>query len=169
MRLRAILVAAMILATGCSDREDTPPSAYRHSRDRIIAALGGRVFGQQPCFRTINGQPGVLSTELCYRMDPPRRMRGIWAKDFEQSHFYPDLRAAPDEVPGQSQIWLDPDGGGLPVEEQQQLEASCNGCFVYLDFVGRRTSVEGVYGHMGSARHYVIVDRLIEAKVLREE
>jgi hypothetical protein len=146
-----------------------PPSAYRHSRDRIIAALGGRVFGQQPCFRTINGQEGVLSTELCYRMDPPRRMSGIWAKNFEQSGFYPDLTAPPSGIAADSQIWLEPDGGGLPISTQEQLEASCHGCFLYLDFIGRRTSVAGVYGHMGSARHYVVVDRLIEAKVLREQ
>jgi hypothetical protein len=40
------------------------------------------------------------------------------------------------------------------------------GLCVYLDFIGRRTAVAGGYGDMGLARHIVVVDRVLGAKVL---
>jgi hypothetical protein len=40
------------------------------------------------------------------------------------------------------------------------------GCTVYLDFIGRRTAVQGSYGHMGAAKNIVIVDRVLAARLL---
>jgi hypothetical protein len=37
--------------------------------------------------------------------------------------------------------------------------------YVRLDFIGRRTAVSGRYGHMGLSVHYVVVDRIISARI----
>jgi len=35
-----------------------------------------------------------------------------------------------------------------------------------LEFIGRRTLVEGSYGHMGLAKHLIVVDRIIDEKAV---
>jgi hypothetical protein len=169
MSARLLLPAAGLFLLGCGGSGDTPPSAYRHSRDRLIATLGGSVFGQQPCFRTINGQPRVLSIALCYRLEKQRRVRGIWTKAFEESAFYPNRTLPPTQADPDSRIWLELEPGILPERQQRDLERKCGGsCSIYLDFVGRRTSVKGRYGHMGMSDHYLVVDRVFKAEVLEE-
>lgn len=155
--MRAIALAGLaLIVSGCSD--GTPPTAYKHVKDQLRAATG--LDG--PCFRTINGEPGRLADRDCYRFERPQRMRGVARTGFESGSFYPGRTELP--KPGErSDTWLQLEPGLLSGPMRRTCE---KGCVLWLDFVGRQTSVEGGYGHMGLAKHLIVADRIVEAKVL---
>jgi hypothetical protein len=127
-------------------------------RDQIAAATGFT----GPCFRTINGQPGRLPDADCYRFSGAQRIRGVAALGFESGSFYAGRTTTPAPAEG-SDLWLSLEPNLLSGE----LRSRCQqGCFLSLDFIGRRTAVEGSYGHMGSAKHLIVIDRLTDVKPL---
>jgi len=77
-----------------------------------------------------------------------------------------DFFAGRTTVPKENQssdIWIEVDPGVLPTN----VRDSCRtGCSIYLDFLGRRTAVEGHYGHMGMSKHQIVVDRVLYARLL---
>jgi hypothetical protein len=78
------------------------------------------------------------------------------------SRFYPGAHEAPAQGQ-QSDLWLSLE----PQLLSPQLRKKCEqGCLLALDFIGRRTAVEGSYGHMGLAKHLIVVDRVIGARPL---
>jgi hypothetical protein len=105
--------------------------------------------------------------EDCVDFLPAERMRGIWVSGFETSNFVPDATAPPRAGDaGWQAIWLDFARGAAP-DRDLQLEAQRLGrAAVAIDFVGRRARIAGSYGHMGSARGLVIVDRIISIRIL---
>ena len=162
MTKRATSVAASLLLAGCSD--GTPPSAYKHARDRLLATIPLVIFDDDlyPCFRTIDGRPARLPDAECYRLTDAQRLRGVARTGFEAGSFYPGRTTLP-QADEQSDLWIELDPSDLAPE----VRRSCTqGCAVYLDFIGRRTAVPGSYGHMGSARHLIIVDRVLSARIL---
>jgi hypothetical protein len=83
-------------------------------------------------------------------------------KGFEAGSFYPGRTQAPAEGE-RSDLWLSIEPDMLPAS----VGAGCSdACILRLDFIGRQTLVEGGYGHMGAAKHMIIVDRVREARVL---
>lgn len=155
--MRAIALAALaLIMSGCSD--GTPPAAYKHAKDQLRAATGL----DAPCFRTINGQPGRLPDRDCYRFEQPQRMRGVAITGFESGSFYPRRTARPKHGE-RSDTWLRLEPGLLSGPVRRACE---KGCVLWLDFVGRQTSVEGSYGHMGVAKRLIVADRVVQAKVL---
>lgn len=154
--MTALLVAALA-ASGCSD--GTPPSAYQHLQDRFRAATG--LYG--PCFRTIDGQPRRLRDADCFRLREPRRIRGIAVLGFEDGRFFPGRTTMPPEREP-SDLWLSIEPDILPQELADRCSDRCN---IYVDLIGRRTLVAGRYAHMGAARHMVVVDRIVAARLLR--
>jgi hypothetical protein len=161
-----IVIGIGVLLASCHPRfPQTPPKAYLDVRDRIAAATGLPLLGWGPCQRALRDdtyKPRKNLTEICYKMTPPRRMRGLWRYEFEGSQFCPSPATRCDYVSSekriQPQIWLSipfhlPDTG-KPAREA-----------VYaIDFIGRRTMVPGHYGHMGVFDEEVVVDRLISMK-----
>jgi hypothetical protein len=104
----------------------------------------------------VSGPP----TDECYRMLPRQRYRGVWVNEFEGSRFYPgqsNVHAARDEA----RIWLD-------VERVSLGDLEANGQAYLLEIEGRRTMLPGPFGHMGSADHELIVDRVISAAPIQE-
>lgn len=92
-------------------------------------------------------------------------MQGLWRNDFEGSQFCPapaktcgyldsDKRAAPI-------IWMD-FAISLPVDFKEQGR----GGLYAVDFIGRRFSSRGHYGHLGMFDEAVVVDRMISIKQL---
>jgi hypothetical protein len=159
--MRATMLASCLLVVGCSD---TPPSAYQHPRDQFFAAIPLTMINDDfnACFRTVDGRPGRLSDEDCYRFNDPERMRGVLIAGFETSSFYPG-RTTPPAHDERSGYWMDVPHGVLPADLWRRCGA---GCAIRLDFIGRRTAVQGGYGHMSLASHMIIVDRVIEATPL---
>jgi hypothetical protein len=158
-------VSLALLIAACGE---TPPSAYRHSRDQLLAAVPAAVFDQDlhPCFRTVAGEPSRLTDEDCYRFGKPQRRSGVWANGFEEGRFYPNVSAQPSPE-ARTDFWLEMKPGAIPASQKPQVSLKMKATrYVRLDFIGRQTAVPGAYGHMGMAKHLIIVDRVLQAKAL---
>lgn len=161
--MKRVLLAMLLLTSicACSDRSSIAAS-YKSPLDRAVVQLGFG-FGYKPCYRkeeTPYGDVfGFIGDEECYRFDPPVRMRGIWLDEFEGSEFLPGATEAPAEWHySHEAIWL---GFARP----EPLLARENGeprAFA-VEFIGRRATYPGRYGHMGGSRHMVIVKKLLSA------
>jgi hypothetical protein len=134
--------------------------AYSHIRDRMIVRLGLTSFGVYPCTerRPQGDIIGSLPTDECYRMTKPIRWQGLWRNDFEGSRFCPfPAKQCAFGTPGE-RIWLSMRAGSVTMKNERF------GGLYEVDFVGRRTAVKGLHGHMGGSDHELIVDRLISMK-----
>ncbi|MEJ7777014.1 MAG: hypothetical protein WKF52_06495 [Sphingomicrobium sp.] len=163
MMMRALLSTFLLLSIcGCSDRSSIA-APYKSLWDRFIVQLG-LGFGYTPCYRD-EASPygnflGFIGNEQCYRFNPPERMRGIWLDEDEDSEFLPNATRAPAEWRySPNAIWLD-------FTRHEPLLNRGNGepqAFA-LEFIGRRATYPGRYGHMGGSRHLVIVKKLLSAR-----
>lgn len=99
---------------------------------------------------------GEVPVDECFRMDPPRRWKGLWRDEFEGSRFCPAPATRCDfNMPGDL-IWLNP-------ERVSRKEP--DGGLYAVEFIGRRTAVKGrFYGHLGGSDYELIVDRFISMK-----
>ena len=163
---RALLSTLLLLSLGgCSDRSAIA-APYKNPWDRVVVQIGFG-FGYEPCYRkeeTPYGDVfGFIGNEECFRFDPPERMRGIWLYEFEGSEFLPDATEAPADWPvgagySRNAVWLEFSG-------PEPLLADWHGerRAYEIEFVGRRASFPGRYGHMGGSPHMVIVKELLSA------
>jgi hypothetical protein len=167
VRSCAFVCATSALLLGCG----TPPAAYSHAQDKLFAAVPLLVLFNddfQPCFRTVNGKPTRLSDRECYRFGQPHHIRGVAITGFEAGEFYRGwTRVPPAGAP--TDDYLQFDGRTLASGAMKDARTKCSrkmGCTVYLDFIGRRTAVQGTYGNGGLSKNIVIVDRLLAARLL---
>ena len=155
----SVCCSATIAHAGLNDK--LPPEAYRSPIDQQIARTGKGIPGRPyPCSYSHieNGQEVIESqpTELCVKMQPQQRWRGLWRDDFEGSRFCPaPARECTHDSPGE-QIWLSetpgrPDGGLYRVE-----------------FIGRKTMYKGPYGHMGVFDQEITIDRPISIELIED-
>ena len=155
MRYCLVAVAAL-LASSCSNGPS--PSAYKHFKDKVWAVTRWDV----PCDRTIGGRPSRLPDADCYRFNEAQRLLGVAQLGFEADVYYPGNAKLP--TPHQeSDFRVSVEPSLLPATIRTRCEKSC---VVALDFIGRRTTVEGGYGHAGLGRHLIVVDRILGAKAL---
>ena len=146
---------------GCSG---SPPAAYEHPRDQFFAAIPLTIIDAdfRPCFRTVDGRPARLADADCYSFTNAERMRGVSISGFETGSFYPGRITLPQRGE-QSGFWMDLDPRLLPTD----VRSRCGeGYALRLDFIGRRTAVQGAYGPWGMAGHIILVDRVLEATLL---
>ncbi len=152
-------LAAIAILAACSDRPaETPTRAYAHFMDRLRAATGG--IAGWPRDR---GEAERLSTEACYRMTPPQRMRGVWIDEFEDSRFLPGAGAASADGRSSPRIWLDTQSRGIirlarPREGERHVWL--------IDFIGVQTEHAGGYGHLNSSDHIVVVQRVTGMRLM---
>lgn len=160
MKLGSLILFALV--AGCGVR--SPPSAYQHLRDQLFAVLPLSIINNNlyPCFRTVNGKPGRLRDEECYRFAEPERMSGVVYLYFDRAgQFYPGLKQEPNDE-ASSEVWVNLD----PSIITDEMLDGCEHCNLYLEFVGRRTLVSGRYGHMGACEHLVVIDQVLIIKVI---
>lgn len=155
---------ARLLTTACTE-EDVGRGCYRQD---------GRAHREFPCTRR-TGAAIVewLPTDQCYRMEAPRRYKGIWVDAFEGQHFIPDGATAPQwprtgsETPGWREqferaraatIWIDVSRVNL------KHAYRAGGRKVRIEFIGRKTMDPGHHGHLGMSGQAIIVDRLIASE-----
>ena len=161
------LIAAMLvmILAGCKERMASF-AAYRDPKDALISLFP--VFGY-PCasVEKFDDVKFVASkpTDECFKMEKPRRFRGIWIDEFEGSTFYEGItsvsaakrRMASNSAAPDSKVeWLTWHRGNRVPELTSRV--------VLIDFVGRRTAYPGHYGHMGGSDSEIIVDRMIFAR-----
>lgn len=158
---------ARLLKTPCTDA-DVGHGCFRFDH---------RAVREFPCTRHI--EPGVIGsvpTDQCYKMEAPRRYRGIWIDEFEGQRFIPEGTIPPKWPEGDPQapgwreqfdraraasIWLNVERAKLPHRNRR------GGRRVLIEFVGRKTLYPGAYGHMGMSGNEIIVDRVISVKELK--
>jgi hypothetical protein len=190
--LLALACATTIVSTNAFAQFATPkPEVFARAEDQERARLlekpctpadeghacyrfNGRLIREAPCAYHIEpGVIGSLPTEQCYKMDAPRRYRGVWIDAFEGQQFIPEGTTVPEWPRGDpsspewkkqadraiaATIWLDVRQARLDHKWQQ------GGRRVFLEFVGRKTLYPGNYGHMGMAGQEIIVDRVISQR-----
>jgi hypothetical protein len=94
-------------------------------------------------------------TDECFKMEPPRHWRGLWADYFEGQQFCPAPAKDCQFDEHAPRIWLS-------FAKDQPRAGQPPGMRVYqVEFIGRRTLRPGHYGHMAAYTDEVIVDRLI--------
>ena len=136
-------------------------------------AFNGQVWRAMPCSYLIGSNSfGSLPTDQCYKMDPPRRFKGIWVDEFEGQQFIPSDVSVPDGAAGgaksrgrsnvadrarPARIWID----ASRVSTGQPRRGAGR---YFIDFVGRKTTYPGAHGHFGMSDHEIIVDRLIKLR-----
>jgi hypothetical protein len=164
--------AAICLTLACCDQRAAPIVAYRHPTDALASMLPLSMFGIYRC-ASLQKESGLdvvvgIPIDQCYKMQPAKRFRGIWINQFEESIFFDGARDANSVkaemrrrlgTPAAYEEWL-----GWP--EKMEPPLSRNMRMVFLDFIGRRTAYPGRYGHMGSSRSEIVVDRVISARVI---
>lgn len=157
--MRWTILLAFLLA-GCGTQ--SPPSAYKHLRDRFFAAFPMQFVEEDfyPCFRTVNGEQIRLGDLDCYTFGKPRQMHGVVHLFFETSgEFYPDVTQPPlTSLPSTYSMNLNASAATAA------KRAGCDHCYLHVVFIGRQTSVPGRHGHMGSAKHLIVIEKLLEAK-----
>ena len=137
-------------------------------------SFNGVEWREIPCsYHISDGSIGSLPTDQCYRMEEPRRYRGVWIDEFEGQQFIPEGTTPPawpraySKSPGwraqadraqAAAIWLDVDRVKLGHDFSNGSRK------MLIDFVGRKTMFPGSYGHMGMSGSEIIVDRVISIK-----
>lgn len=164
MKRLALLLLGPISVGGCDDR-GPPASAYRSWKNQVIVAAGLRSFVDLCAVKKETEYGNVyerLPLDECYKMDPPRRWKGLWRNDFEGSRFCeaPALECSY-ETAG-DKTWLQY-SFGLTDKRPSELKVPYGGLYE-VDLVGRRTAIKARYGHMGGSDHELIVDRMISVR-----
>jgi hypothetical protein len=129
----------------------------------------GALMRDYPCTSLKSDIVVGLPTDQCYRMDEPRRYRGVWIDEFEGQQFIPEGTRPPKWPDGNSRtpgwrkrleqarlasIWLDTSRATFAKKPRV-------GGRKWIEFVGRKTRYPGLYGHLGMSGHEIIVDRVI--------
>jgi hypothetical protein len=145
---------------GCSDRSSVA-APYKSAWDRAAIQLGLAGFVYQPCYRrerTAYGDVlGFIGYEECFHFNPPERMLGVWLNRGEDAEFLPDVTASPVGGPQspEDSVWLAFTKNELLLEDDAEAYA--------VEFVGRRATYPGRYGHLGMSSHMILVDELLSA------
>lgn len=167
------MLLSLITLSGCN-RTGRPWAAYLHQRDAIAAYVPVlALFDIYPCARVEErGQEAIIGSvplDQCVRMQPARRMRGIWLDEFEDSRFFEDVRGPAKVraiIAAEHDVWPRGEWIDLAWPQYNELhdDQQSNSRMFLIDLVGRRTAFSGHYGHMGGSRTEVLVDRIISAR-----
>ncbi len=187
-----LTLATLGVGTAQAGPFDTPdPQVFAREEDQERARLmikpcadadigrgcrrwNGRAFREAPCSYEIDARTrGSLPTDQCYKMETPRRYRGVWVDEFEGQRFIPEGTSPPEwprtdpKSPGWKEeterarlarIWLDSSRVRFDGRPRR------NGARWIIEFVGRKTMYPGSYGHFGMSGQEIIVDRVISLR-----
>lgn len=122
------------------------------------------------CARKIRygGVVAMPETDQCFKMMPQQRWTGVWAVGFEFSRFCPaPASSCSYDAPGAA-IWLTT-RGTISVVRNDRIGQIGPLRFFSVDFIGRKTSQPGAYGHMGGSSQEIVVDRVISVSEIKEQ
>ena len=160
---RSLALVLCVVVSGCQ----RPPQREPRVSEAEIRQLHADAPGMtDECLNKIRwgGLEALTGVEECYKFDPPRRWRGIYFGAFEQSRFCPaPAIECSYDTPGET-IWLKP-GPSMTIP---RYNGEATSVLFEIDFVGRKTSYRGNYGHLGGSDQEIIIDRLISMKRLEE-
>lgn len=136
------------------------PQRYVNWKDRFRTSIPIAIIFGLPC---AHRQLGYIEYRLgpeCYRYDAPKRYRGVWMHEFEGSYFYEGPQKLPQLVSKSGLTWLDARLPPYPLQPWARYH------LVEIEFIGRRTTVPGNYGHGGLSRHEIQIERVIAFRPL---
>jgi hypothetical protein len=155
---------ARLFTTRCA-KADVGRGCYRYE-DRLIR--------EYPCTHHIETNViESLPTDQCYKMERPRRYRGVWVDEFEGQRFIAEGTSPPEwprndpksprwrerfEQARLATVWLDASRVTFDQKPRQR------GGKWFIEFLGRRTLYPGAYGHLGMSGQEIIVDRMISLR-----
>lgn len=157
---RVLLSMLFLLSLcACSDRSSLA-APYKSSWDRAAIQLGYAGWVYTPCYRKESDAYAnvqvFIGSEECYRFNPPERMRGIWLAEGEDAEFLPNATTSP------VVRTFSPDGTTLEFTRSEPFLSSGQQYWA-IEFVGRRATYPGRYGHLGMRRHLIIADEVLSA------
>lgn len=133
---------------------------------------GNRLVREAPCTYHLDaGTIASIPTDQCYKMEAPRRFRGVWVNEFEGQAFIPEGTTAPEWPRGDptmpnrreqfeqaraARIWID--------VSPTDLDHEFRGRRAFIEFDGRKTMYPGDYGHLGMSGQYIVVDHVISLR-----
>ena len=104
----------------------------------------------------IQAMPNAI--DQCFRMDRPRRWRGLWLNAFEYSRFCPAPAHECSYGDPRTSFWLT----GSRSVRLPQYQGQPQSPVYEVEFIGRKTAFPGHYE--GGSQQEIIVDRMISMK-----
>ncbi|WP_156442938.1 MULTISPECIES: hypothetical protein [unclassified Sphingomonas] len=127
------------------------------------------------CYRreTHGGTPvlGSIGTRLCHELDAPKRFRGIFFDEFEGQLFIEGSPPGPPYREPQERVWPSFDGATTfdKGTKNTLIDDGSGSTRVFeIEFIGRKTSRKGRYGHFGMSQHEVVIDRVVRLRLLHK-
>lgn len=103
--------------------------------------------------------------EQCFKFATAQRWTGYWRSDFEMSQFCVRLEAKCFYGEPSDMTWLSFTDDAEKISDPPIIKnAGNNRGFFAIEFVGRKTSLRGMHGHMGMAPHAILVDKVISMR-----
>jgi hypothetical protein len=170
--------AAQVTSSQGGSREAQAEAAVRDAEAAMneAAAAAQAQLDNDPCIRRGDNVISSIPYRECVDLLPPERMHGVWYVEMEGSGFLPGATTAPeqrfqatDTILPENQTWLDVDRTSAEAAWRQAgaLPEGHGTLAMAIDFIGRRARVEGHYGHGGTARKLIVVDRIISLRPIR--
>lgn len=153
MSVRIIAALVPLILVWACNRPQPKMSADEMSRIREASPGMTEACLRRIQFGGIEAMPN--ETTQCFRMLPQERWRGLWRNDFEGSIFCPAPATTCSYNGENTAVWLTPNAVTGSI-----------GALYSVDFVGRRTAVNGRYGHLGMFAEEVVIDRPISIKMV---
>lgn len=151
-----VIALPLALLSGCSGPVEHYSVAEMNYFDAELPGMTGECRNRLR-FGGIGAMPE--DTDDCYRMSMPRRWQGLWDNQFEGQVFCEtpaeQCGIEPYANPQPAYTWIE---FKAPID--RRVKHASHGVY-RIDFIGRRTVVPGSYGHLGLARHAIVVDRLL--------
>lgn len=155
MRTLATLLVLLGIG-GCSDRSSVA-APYKSSWDRVAIQLGLAGLVYQPCYRNEDGVLTFVGHDECFRFNPPEQMHGVWLNRGEDAEFLSHPTTSPAGC-----LKSPEDSVSLAFMQSEPLLKGDAEAYA-VEFVGRRATYPGRYGHLGMSRCVILVDQLLSA------
>jgi hypothetical protein len=107
------------------------------------------------CLDRIKDGSSMPPVDQCFQMGAPKRWRGLWADYFEGQQFCSAPATDCDWAEKGQTVWLSFAKGARPKGK------SPTETIYQIEFIGRRTWLPGMHGHMGMFTHEIVVDQII--------
>ena len=173
--------AFLLLASACNQQGDAPPAQELASDNWKAAytpaeckALIEKIAYVRRCHPGVdpNSENWIFEVSdensvgkfKCMPYSRPERLAGVWVVGFESSNFYPNASSYEETLSLPEGTWLDADE---PVPQEVTDAGQGAGTRAYsIEFVGRRSLCEWIYGHMGVSPREVVAQRIVSLRPL---
>lgn len=112
-----------------------------------------------------------IGSRLCHDLGPPERLKGIYFDEFEGQLFIEGSPAGPPYRAPEELVWPTFDEATVYENDTKRtlLDDGSGATRVFeIEFIGRKASRKGRYGHFGMSQHEVVIDRVVRLRLLHK-